>query len=145
MSMYVCTYVAPMPFTHPPIQLPHQLADDEQLLDKSEESQINHSYNININLLSEAEIWELLKYVSPKIKVEWKRLAYCMRYKVEAVEAFNTEAKDLDSCCEKLLTNWIRSNHGPEPKTYRTLLKHIKEIDNLTAVFEEIKEQLIQG
>ena len=79
-------YLAPIPSTHPPIQLPHH--HDEQLLDTSERSQINHmiiSY-ININLLSEAEIWELLEYVRPKIKAEWKQLAYCMRYTVEEVE-----------------------------------------------------------
>ena len=96
-------------------------------------------------MLSEAEIWELLEYVRPKIKAEWKQLAYCMRYTVEEVEAINKEAKDMNDCCEKLFTNWISSNHGPKPKTYQTLLKHIKKIDNLAAAFQGIKEQLIQG
>ena len=94
--------------------------------------------------LSEAEIWELKKYVVPKIRAEWKDLAYCIRYSIADVDAINKE-KSLEECCEKLFTNWLATDHGPEPKTYETLLKHIKKIDKLFAASKQIEQDLIKG
>jgi len=90
-------------------------------------------------------MWELKEIVIPKIKAEWNDLAYCMRYKPEEVEGFRKDSRDLSECCEKLFTDWLRTSHGPTPKTYQTLLKYIKKIDKLTAVSKTIEEDLIKG
>jgi len=90
-------------------------------------------------------MWELTKIVIPKIMVDWKDLAYCMRYKPEEVEGFRKDSRDLKECCEKLFTDWLGSDHGPTPKTYQALLKCIKKIDKLTAVSKTIKEELVKG
>ena len=90
-------------------------------------------------------MWKLIKIVIPKIKSHWSKLAYCMRYSVREVEIFNREGKNLHDCCEKLFVNWLTTSHGPEPKTYETLLNHIKKIDALTAESEVIEKELANG
>ena len=92
-------------------------------------------------LLSEPQMWELISIIIPKIKPQWESLAYCMRYNLQEVRGFKTN-KD---CCISLFDNWLSTSHGPKPKTYQTLLKHIKKIDELTAASEEIEKELVQG
>ena len=53
--------------------------------------------------------------------------------------------KDLIECCKNLFNNWLRTDHGPKPKTYQTLLKHIKKIDKLAAASKVIEKDLIEG
>ena len=90
-------------------------------------------------------MWELTEIVIPKIKTHWEDLAYCMRYSAGEVEAFNRDGKDLHECCKKLFINWLTTDHGPKPKTYETLLKHIKKISNLTSVSEAIEKEFTEG
>ena len=90
-------------------------------------------------------MWELTKIVIPKMKAHWKDLAYCMRYSPEEIEGFRKDSQDLKECCEKFFVNWLTTAHGPTPKTYQTLLKHIKKINNLTAASEEIEKKVIKG
>ena len=90
-------------------------------------------------------MWELTEIVIPKIKAEWESLAYCMRYTPEEVDGFRKDSQDCGECCRNLFTNWISTGHGPYPKTYLTLLKHIKKINNLTAASEAVEKELIRG
>ena len=75
---------------------------------------------------------------------EWESLAYCMRYSPEEVEAFKKE-QNLKECCKKLFINWLTTDHDPKPKTYQILLKHIKEVEELTTASEAIEKELIEG
>ena len=90
-------------------------------------------------------MWELTEIVIPKIKAEWESLAYCMRYTTQEVKGFKKDSQDSSECCKNLLDNWISTGHGPKPKTYQTLLKHIKKINNLTAASEAVEKELIEG
>ena len=90
-------------------------------------------------------MFELNKIVIPKIMAHWKYLAFAMRYKIVDVKAIEGDGKDLKERCEKLLTNWLETSHGATPKTYQTLLKYIKEVDDLVAASEEIEQELIKG
>ena len=120
------------------------LSDDESLLEQGYHV-ISIYCTYILYLLSDVQMWELNEIVIPKIKAEWKDLAYCMRYKPEEVEGFRNDSQDSKECCEKLFTNWLRTGHGPTPKTYQTLLKCIKKISRLTAVSKTIEEELING
>ena len=88
-------------------------------------------------------MWELIKIVIPKIQAHWESLAYCMRYSIEEVEGFKRE--NLKECCKSLFSNWLTTDHGPKPKTYKTLLEHIERIDELVAVSEAIRKKLIES
>ena len=90
-------------------------------------------------------MFELIEIVALKMMAEWESLAYCMRYTAAEVAAFKKDAKDLKECCRNLFHNWLTTSHGPKPKTYQTLLKHIKKIKNLTAASEAIETELIEG
>ena len=69
-----------------------------------------------------------------------------MRYNIANVEAIDKEGNsNLHECCEKLFVNWLSTSHGPEPKTYETLLNHIRKIDTLTAESEAIEKKLTEG
>ena len=96
-------------------------------------------------LLIEAKMFELIKFVIPNILAEWETVAYAMRYDPNDVQAFKKDTHDTNECCKKLFINWITTSHGPEPKTYQTLLHHIKEIDNLKTASEAIEKELIKG
>ena len=98
----------------------------------------------NIVIL-DAQMFELIEYVAPKMMAEWESLAFCMRYTTTEVAAFKKDTKDLKECCRNLFDNWLTTSHGPKPKTYQTLLKHIKKIDNLKAASEAIEKRLIEG
>ena len=97
------------------------------------------------DLLTEVQMHEITQVVIPKRRGNWKDLAYCMRYKLSDVDAFREDSKDITGCCNKLLVNWITTNHDPKPKTYQALLNYIDKVDNLAATSEAIKKELIQG
>ena len=106
----------------------------ESLLAQGKVSHIIHYYHVISNHgIIDALMHELMQIVAPKIKAEWESLAYCMRYTPADVAAFKKDAKDVRECCRNLFNNWVTTGHGPKPKTYQTLLKHIKKIDNLYA------------
>ena len=90
-------------------------------------------------------MWELIDIVAPRMMAEWESLAYCMRYSPEEVAAIKKNDKDIKECCTNLFKNWVTTGHDPEPKTYLTLLRHIKMIDNLAAASEEIEKELIKS
>ena len=90
-------------------------------------------------------MWELTNFVIAKIKAHWEELAYSMRYSVGEVEAIKGDGKDLYDCCKRLFINWLTTSHGPEPKTYETLLSHIKKIEGLANESEAIEKELIKG
>ena len=90
-------------------------------------------------------MFELTEIVIPKIKDEWERLAYCMRYTTPDIKGFKKDAQDSAECCRNLLDDWISTGHGPKPKTYQTLLKRIKKINNLAAASEAVEKELIRG
>ena len=74
----------------------------------------------------------------------WKDLTYSMRYSIGNVQAFNKNGRGVREHCQQLFTNWLTTGHGPIPKTYQTLLKYIKKVDEFTAPSKEI-EELIKG
>ena len=89
------------------------------------------------------EMWTLIKIVIPKVKASWINLAYSMGYSVNAVRGFEGDGRNLDEQCRKLFEDWLTTGHGHTPKTWQTLLDHLKQVDDLTAAVEEIEKELI--
>ena len=97
------------------------------------------------DLLTAVQMYELIEIVAPKIMDKWEQLAYCMTYEPGEVEAFKKDTNDLTECCMELFSNWLTTDHGPMPKTYQTLLNHVKKVSDLAAASETIKKELIRG
>ena len=124
-----------------------ELHDQKSLLEQSKGLRVTHegSNYIIMLLLLGVEMWELLKIVIPKIQAKWKTLAYCMKYTPQEVETFEKESNSVTESCNKMFVNWLTTYHGPRPKTYQTLLKYVKEVDELAAASEVIERELIEG
>ena len=92
-------------------------------------------------LLPAPEIQELIKIVVSKVRAEWQYIAYAMGYKVYEVNNIHKDCCDFKERCVKLFTKWLTTSSD---KTWQTLLDHIKQVDDLTAVVEEIEMELTQ-
>ena len=84
---------------------------------------------------------QLIRIVVPKVKAEWQYVAYAMGYKVYEVNDIYKDSCDSKERCVKLFAKWLTTSSD---KTWQALLNHIKEVDDLTAVVEEIEEELIK-
>ena len=94
-------------------------------------------------LLLAPDMHKLNKIVIPRIQAKWKDVAYSMRYKVHDVVAIETECHHvLSKCCQNLFSKWLTTTLHP---TWRELLDYIKDVDDLKAAAEEIKEELVSG
>ena len=87
-------------------------------------------------------MWDVIKIVIPKIKAEWKYFAYSLEYEIAAVKAIERDSRDSQHCCENLFEDWLSTEHGAAPKTWRTLLQKIKEVDSLCAAADDIQKEL---
>ena len=87
-------------------------------------------------------MWDLIKIVIPKIKADWRDCAYSLGYDIPTVIAIEKDCTDSKQCCEKLFIDWLTTEHGVAPKTWCTLLQHIKEVASLFAAADDIKKQL---
>ena len=89
-------------------------------------------------------MFELLKIVVPKIMAHWEDVAYisfhCSISEVEAIEA--KHKCDPKKCCQELVKHWMKTDTY-NPKTWKTLLKQLNEVDKLTTTVKEILEQLL--
>ena len=90
-------------------------------------------------------MWELTKIVIPRIKAEWKNVAYSMRIDLHIINSIERESHNLEECCQKLFINWLTTNNGPTPKTWKTLLERVEDVDNLVAEVEHIKKEIVEG
>ena len=88
------------------------------------------------------EMCDLITIVIPKIKAEWEKVAYYLRYDVATVKAFKEDGCDTEKCCIKLFEDWLTSPHGVTPKTWSKLLERIKTIDSLKTASEDIEKRL---
>jgi len=93
----------------------------------------------------EPEMCDLNRIVVPMIEAYWREVAFALRYKNHTVYSIQTKhSGDQKKCCKHLLEDWLTTNHGQNagPKTWSTLLKALKEIEDLTAAREEILKLL---
>ena len=104
------------------------------------------AYNISFILElydSEPEMGDLNKIVIPRIQAEWENVAFALRYKIAMVKTIREKHReDPKKCCSGFLQDWLTSKNGNSPKTWRTLLNALKEVDELTSAVQEIEEEL---
>ena len=83
-------------------------------------------------------LWRL---VIPRVKANWKVLAYSMYYGFAQVKAIESDGKDASEHCTKLFEDWLSTNHGCTPKTWKKLLERIKEIKEFYEASEHIEQK----
>ena len=87
-------------------------------------------------------MWDLIKIVIPKIKSEWRHVAYSMQYGISDIRGIENDCSDLATRCEMLFENWLSTPKGIIPKTWCTLLKCFRDVDELVAATEIIDAEL---
>lgn len=96
-------------------------------------------------LFVEPEMWELSKILIPKIQAHWKDVAYIsLHYDVPKVKSIEEKHQNYPKkCCCELFEDWLCTCKEDDSKTWETLLKQLKEVEELTASVEEIFQKLI--
>ena len=85
------------------------------------------------------------KVVVPEVKAHWEDLAYSMDYEIAQVEALKRDGKDVGNQCGKLFEDWLKTSNGCTPKTWGTLIKRIRDVDELYAAAERIQKKILGG
>jgi len=92
---------------------------------------------------TEPKMKHLIQFVIPKIKALWEDVAYVLLYKIEEVEGIKAHPQnDVRSCCRRLLIDWLSTSHGDYPKTWSTLLKNLRTLEELAAAVDDIERKL---
>ena len=87
----------------------------------------------------------LIKFVIPNVKAHWEDVAYVvLEYDdvpvVKAIE--RNHQNDVKGCCQELFEDWLTTERGIKPKTWSTLLRQLREVEELTAAIDKIKDKL---
>ena len=91
----------------------------------------------------EPQMGDIVTFVIPNVKASWKDIAYVLKYDIQVVKAIGqNHQNDVKECCQELFENWLMTDHGVKPKTWLTLLTHLKKLEGLSAAIEAIEEQL---
>ena len=85
---------------------------------------------------------DLNRIVVPKIQADWEEVAYALRYEISTVKSIKEENGSPKKCCSGLLTDWLTTDNGNSPKTWGTLIKALKGINELHSVTQEIEKEL---
>ena len=85
---------------------------------------------------------DIIKIVIPRIQAEWEDVAYALHYKIATVKAIKANNDNSKKCCQKLFVDWLSTDHGVGPKTWSTLLEKLKDVEDLAAATNEIKNEL---
>jgi len=93
-------------------------------------------------MATKPDMWDVVKIVFPKIKAEWKFVAYSMRYTIYDVNTFENDAHNSKESCLNLFTDWLTTDKGVTPKTWQKLIERIKDVDGLQSTAEDIMQEV---
>ena len=96
-------------------------------------------------MIIEPEMWQLNKMVIPKVKAHWEDVAYnSLHYDVLKVRSISKKHQnDPKKCCVELFEIWLCTSKEDNASTWKALLEQLKEVDELTAAVEQIRQNLI--
>ena len=81
--------------------------------------------------------------VIPRIASNWKMVAYHLDYETSMVQMIEQKRnKDPMQCCEDLMVDWLDTDYGSKPKTWKTLLSCFRRIRQLSGSVETIENDL---
>ena len=101
---------------------------------------IHQVLNFTYVMITEPQMWRLERNVIPQIMAHWQDVAcHSLHYDVSIITAIEKKCvSDSKRCCFELFTDWLTTVNGIGPKTWKTLLTQLKEVEELTDKVEEI-------
>jgi len=84
--------------------------------------------------------------VIPRVAAHWSVLADYLEYELEYKQLIQKKCNsDPLECCVMLLEDWLSSKRGVSPKSWRVLIKVLREIKVLTEATRKIEEDIISA
>ena len=83
---------------------------------------------------------QIHKLVIPKVSFKWKTVAEFLELETDTIE--EKLGGDPTGCCEQVFREWLKSDHGVQPKVWSTLIKTFREIKPLVIISEKIENEL---
>ena len=104
-------------------------------------------YNKNFyTIYSDIDMKLVHKHVIPRISAEWETVSAYLEYSVQIKNSIRAAHRGFPKeCCAALIEDWIGSDNGVKPKTWKTLIEVLSEISELTLSTKQIKECLYQA
>ena len=86
---------------------------------------------------------QLLSIVVPRIAADWDKVAHYLEFSISSIKIIRRQCRDdPKECCYHLLQEWVSTDQGISPKNWTTLLCVLKQIKELTSVYNEIENDL---
>ena len=91
-------------------------------------------------------MWQLNEIVVQRVMACWEDIAYTsLRYDIPVVEGIKAKHKDDPRmCCQELFKDWLSTEHGVSPKTWKKFLDQLTKVPQLTKSVEDIMEAMNQ-
>jgi len=84
--------------------------------------------------------------VIPRVAAHWSVLADYLEYELEYKQLIQKKCNsDPLECCVMLLEDWLSSKRGVSPKSWKVLIKVLREIKFLKSAAKKIEEDLISA
>ena len=85
----------------------------------------------------------LNQYVIPKIAAHWKKVADSLEFRIHTIRIIEKKFhQDPLESCDEMMRYWLSTDVGIKPKVWSTLIAAIKDVKQLTAVVEEIEQDV---
>ena len=80
--------------------------------------------------------------IAPRVAANWEDIGYCLLLEEHDMAIIRNESRDdLRNACKKMLRRWLSSVKGREPKTWKTFIQTLLDIEidpsNVIAVLEK--------
>ena len=84
----------------------------------------------------------LNKYVIPKIAADWKQVADSLEFDIHIIRIIEKKFRNNLESCDEMMRDWLSTDVGIKPKVWSILIAALKDIKQLTAVVEEIEQDI---
>jgi len=85
----------------------------------------------------------LNKLVFDKIAPYWKKIADSLEFDIPVIRSIEKRClKDDYECCDGVLRDWISSDHGLQPKTWKTFITALQDTKQFATLAPVIEKQL---
>lgn len=87
----------------------------------------------------------LVKVVVPKVAHMWSKIALQLELDSTRIQIIKKKChEDPEECCEEMLSYWLDTGDGIEPKHWGTLLNALEGVIRLTGATAEIKAEVVK-
>ena len=97
---------------------------------------------MNFSFTDQPVTMSVIAKIAPRVASNWEYIGYRLQLEDHEMVIIEEESRgNLRNACIKMFKKWLSSAKGKEPKTWRTFIQTLRELDidpsNVIAVLEE--------